>query len=150
MSSSEGKTASHLAAWANLPLRDRVADRFAAIIFAAEQIQSMLDIEGPLEDAPFDIAGTARAVSGLVRSVFPLLSGTMLRLGERDPELEEVLVRLDRDLNRVDRLRGPECDEAREEVERWAAPYALAFYCELRRLDDLRIWGVWWRPYAGK
>ena len=69
MSSSEDTATLHLAAWANLPLRDRIADRFAAIIFAAEQIQSMLDIEGPLEDAQFDVAGTARAVSRLVRSV---------------------------------------------------------------------------------
>lgn len=55
----------------------------------------------------------------------------------RDPELEEVLTRLEERLRAVERLRATSYDDELGLVERLAAPYALAFLYEIRRLDAL-------------
>ena len=128
--------------WANLTLEERVIDRLAAIAFAAEQIQNMLATERPLVGRRLGVDKAVREISDLVGSVFPILHRRTSAAGERDPDLEEFLGDLDRELQELEHLRGPERDIARGHVERKAAPYALALYYELRRLDDLRVWGA--------
>ena len=55
----------------------------------------------------------------------------------RDPELEDVLADLERRLQTIEHLRARAYDDKLAVVEELAAPYALAFLHEIRRLDRL-------------
>lgn len=55
----------------------------------------------------------------------------------RDPELEDVLVDLEDRLRAIEHVRTREYDDHLAVVEALAAPYALAFLHEIRRLDRL-------------
>lgn len=52
-----------------------------------------------------------------------------------DPELTDVFVTIRNGLARLEHLRGPERDAAYAWVEAFAAPYALAFFYALERLN---------------
>lgn len=56
---------------------------------------------------------------------------------ERDPELGDVLEEVSRRLKALESIRGRERDDALVLVEAYAAPYALAFFHEIERLDAL-------------
>ena len=56
----------------------------------------------------------------------------------RDPELEEVLQDLEGRLAEIEHIRTRDYDERLAVVEALAAPYALAFLHEIRRLDEMR------------
>lgn len=55
----------------------------------------------------------------------------------RDPELEDVLQDLEARLAAIATIRTREYDDKLAVVEAYAAPYALAFLHEIRRLDVL-------------
>jgi hypothetical protein len=139
-----------VARWGNLTLEERVADRLAAILFAAAEIGDMVALaESPAVLEPFRVAAEeiGRSLRNLVAqlptSISDLAFRNVITAAERDPELEQVLLKLDGDLRRsADFTKGAERDEWWEQVEHEAAPYALAFYYEIRRLDDLRLWGT--------
>ena len=55
----------------------------------------------------------------------------------RDPELEDVLRDLEERMAAIAQVRGRAYDDQLAVVEALAAPYALAFLHEIRRLDTL-------------
>lgn len=55
----------------------------------------------------------------------------------RDPELEDVLIDLEERLAAIEHVRSRQYDDQLCVVEALAAPYALAFLHEIRRLDAL-------------
>lgn len=57
----------------------------------------------------------------------------------RDPELEDVLRDLEEQLQEIEHIRTREYDDKLAVVEALAAPYALAFLHEIRRLDDMLL-----------
>ncbi|MDP9191110.1 MAG: hypothetical protein M3P06_05350 [Acidobacteriota bacterium] len=127
-----------VARWANLPLEDRIAERLAAILFAADEIRDMVALAGrPSDAAAFQSA--AEQVHDLVQPLLPPLARLTDLSIERDPELEQMLLQLDGDLSRSHATRGKERDTWWEQIEQGAAPYALAFYYEIRRLDYLLL-----------
>jgi hypothetical protein len=62
---------------------------------------------------------------------------TSARTLRRDPELEDVLEDLEKRLAEIEHVRTREYDDQLSVVEALAAPYALAFLHEIRRLDAL-------------
>lgn len=56
---------------------------------------------------------------------------------DRDPELDDVLRIIRERLAAVDREFGPERDARWQDVETFAAPYALAFLYEIERLEGM-------------
>ncbi|MEO8379649.1 MAG: hypothetical protein ABI779_08290 [Acidobacteriota bacterium] len=139
-----------VARWGNLPLEERVADRLAAILFAAAETGDMIALaEHPAGLEPFRVAveEIGRSLRGLIAQLSTSITDAAFRnvvnAAERDPELEQVLLKLDGDLRRSSAFtKGAERDAWWEQVEHEASPYALAFYYEIRRLDDLRLWGT--------
>jgi hypothetical protein len=139
-----------LARWGNLSLEERVADRLAAILFSAAELGDMIALaESPAGFEPFRVAAEeiGRSLRSLVAQLPTSITAAAFRnvvsAAERDPELEQVLLKLDGDLRRSsDFTKGAERDAWWEQVEHEASPYALAFYYEIRRLDDLRLWGT--------
>jgi hypothetical protein len=123
--------------WANLTLEERVAERMAVILFAAaDEIRDMMALAGQ----PWNASALQRAaeqVHELVQPVLPPLARLTDVSIERDPELEQMLLQLDGDLSCSHITPGSERDVWWEQIEREAAPYALAFYYEIRRLDSL-------------
>ena len=139
---------SAVARWGNLTLEERVADRLAAILFATAEIADMI----ALGDSPAGLEAVRTTVEEIGRSLRILVaqlpaSGAgafrnVVSAAYRDPELEQVLLKLDADLRHSSHFtRGAERDAWWEQVECEASAYALAFYYEIRRLDDLRLWG---------
>lgn len=57
----------------------------------------------------------------------------------RDPELEDVLRDLEERLAEIAHVRSREYDDKLSVVEALAAPYALAFLHEIRRLDGMLL-----------
>jgi hypothetical protein len=57
----------------------------------------------------------------------------------RDPELEDVLRDLEGRLEEIAHIRTREYDDKLAVVEALAAPYALAFLHEIRRLDSMLL-----------
>lgn len=55
----------------------------------------------------------------------------------RDPELEEVLADFEERLRAIEHVRTREYDDTLAVVEALAAPYAIAFLHEIRRLDGM-------------
>lgn len=53
----------------------------------------------------------------------------------RDPELATVFDTVDQRLRDIETLRGPAYDLALAWVEAFAAPYVLAFFYEIQRMD---------------
>jgi hypothetical protein len=111
-----------VARWANLSLEERIADRLAAILLAADEIRDMVSLAGQ---------PSARLADVLI---------------ERDPELELMLVQLDAELSRSQDICGMERETWWEQIDKRAAPCALAFYYEIRRLDRIRIWRTSFAP----
>jgi hypothetical protein len=58
---------------------------------------------------------------------------------EREPELEEVIVDLERRLTEIEPITTRDYDDRLAVVEALAAPYAIAFLYEIRRLDDVLV-----------
>lgn len=82
---------------------------------------------------------TQAIISRLVQLLLPPFARFADISVERDPELVQMLVQLDGDLSRSHATTGKERDTWWEQIEKDAAPYALAFYYEIRRLDRLRL-----------
>jgi hypothetical protein len=59
------------------------------------------------------------------------------RPGARDPELARLLRAVEQRLRAMERRRGIDRDVALAAVESYVAPYALALYYEICRLDDI-------------
>ena len=100
---------------------ERVAERMAVILSAEDEFRDMVTLAGP----PLNASPLQHPVEQVDDSI------------ERDPELEQTLLRLDADLTCSYTTRGKDRDLWWEEIEKKAAPYALAFYYEIRRLDSL-------------
>jgi hypothetical protein len=131
------------ATWTSLSLEKRLADRMLAIRFAADEVREVIAVASRTADIPASAAafdGTAEQIRNLMRPLLPLLESITSTNVERDAELEDVLVQLDADSAGVrKRASAEERERARCEIEAAAAPYALAFYYEIRRLDSLRV-----------
>ena len=127
-----------VARWANLPLEERIAERLAAILFAADEIRDMVAV-AELSPHTSAFLRASEQVRELVQPLLPPLARLTDISIERDPELEQMLLQLDGDLSRSHTTRGKERDAWWEQIEQDAAPYALAFYYEIRRLDSLLL-----------
>lgn len=132
-----------LATCGGLPLERRLADRMLAIGLAADEIRDRIALASSIGAVPASAATfdrTARQIRNLMRPLLPLLESMTTTGVERDAELEDVLLRLDADTAGVaDRESAEGRENAWREIEVTAAPYALAFYYEIRRLDSLRL-----------
>lgn len=127
-----------VARWANMSLDERIAERLTTILFAADEIRDMVVLAGKPSSA-LTAEKVAEQVQELAQSLLPPLTRLADASIERDPELEELLVKLDIDLSQSCAMRGNERDRWREQIEREAAPYALAFYYEIRRMDSIGL-----------
>ncbi len=58
---------------------------------------------------------------------------------EREPELEEVIVDLEQRLPDIEKIATREDDDRLAAIEALAAPYAIAFLYEIRRLEDALV-----------
>ncbi len=129
-----------MAAWGNMPLNERVLDRLADIIIAADEVRDMVEAEHGFE--PFDGFYTSlRSIKLDAGHVMQQLRPDGARgctdADARDPELTEVLNEIAR---RISANIVPPTGDARDaltKVEMYAAPYALAFFYEIQRLDAL-------------
>ena len=125
-----------LAAWANLSLEQRISDRTAAVILAAEQIRIMAElVESPSTLLTSIGAAAARAEYELrpLLSQLPVMPNAV---GDRDMEVAKILAELDRRLISGSRG-GPTSNTAWASAERVARAYGLAFYFEIRRLEHV-------------
>lgn len=132
------ETADAVARWANLSLEERIVDRVAAILFAADEIRDMVSLAGQ-PSRVLTLLSVAEQVHELVQPLLPPLTRLTDVSIERDPELEAMLLQLDVDLSRSEATHGRERDAWWKQIEHEAAPYALAFYYEIRKLDRLRL-----------
>lgn len=57
----------------------------------------------------------------------------------RSLEITEVLDEIEQRLNALETIRGPKRDQALERIENYAAPYALALFYEVIRLDSATL-----------
>lgn len=134
----DGKLPDAVARWANLSLEERIADRVFAILFAADEIRDMVALAGqPSSASAFQ--RVAEQVHELVQPLLPCLTGLISFPVERDPEVEQILLKLDISFSRSEAIRELDRDTLWERLENEAAPYALAFYYEIRRLDRFRL-----------
>jgi hypothetical protein len=131
------RAAERNARWANLPLEVRFAHSLAALRFATEELRLVIDQADAGGTFP-DLADASAAISELLR---PLLRHVVATPAgdrvQRDEEIAEVLDRLGHDLAGLKELRGPHRDEELARIEAIAAPYALVFYNEVCRMDDV-------------
>jgi hypothetical protein len=119
-----------IATWANLPIEERLADRLADLMLAADEIADMLQ-HGQNAAVPPIHAQIAR--------IYEEASAVMVLLPQpglgpsRDPEVADVLDRISAVLAEA----GAVQDEAYARAEAICAPYGLALYFEIIRLDAL-------------
>jgi hypothetical protein len=119
-----------IATWANLPIEESLADRLADLMLAADEIVDMLQ------------SGQSAAIPPIhaqITRIYEEASAVMVLLPQpglgpsRDPEVTDVLDRISAVLAEAGAVR----DEAYARAEAICAPYGLAFYFEIIRLDAL-------------
>ena|SRR5215212_10522570 len=128
-----------LARWANLPPEARIADRLADILVAVHDVRTILEDVPQLRDTLFHriyIEGVLGCVEELTRKLIERMPSPVAEI-ERDPELAAILDAVADRLRSRDRLQGIARDVALAALEMFAAPYALVFYDEIRRLDQI-------------
>jgi hypothetical protein len=118
-----------------LSIDERVAIHFGNIVVAARSIGIVLD-EAPHAGQLADIAMVARKIVLMAEAVIPRLPSPRAA-SSRDPELADVLERLKESLTFLDGLHGDEYERGLAAAEGFAAPYALAFFYEICRLDEV-------------
>ena len=125
----------------NLSLEERIADRVEAILFAAGEIRDMIALADAIAgEPPAEFDRVAERIYELVHPLLPFLTTFSAPNVERDPELEAAMLRLEAEMSRLlDRRSGLQTDEAWDRLDTSAAPYALAFFFEIRRLDHLYL-----------
>lgn len=139
------RSSSGLAAWGNTTLNARVLDLLADIVFAADEIRDMVEIEHgfPSFDGFADaLARISTDADGLIQQLGNGRGATArdVTSGDsyaRDPEIAELLAAIAQRLNALEPIQGPEHEEALELVEAYASRYALALFYEISRLDAL-------------
>jgi hypothetical protein len=140
----QNMTSNSLAEWANMTLEARVLDLIADIVFAADEARTLLEIEtapppsNGLTDALARISTEANALIERLGSSRRVTAGDPTRYPyTRDSEVAELLQAIRQRIEALEAIRGPERDEALVLVEAYAAPYALALFYEVNRLDSL-------------
>jgi hypothetical protein len=124
-----------------MTLNERVLDLLADIVFATEEIRDMVDLEQGLE-LFVGFNASLGAIGLESKRVMQQLSGAAPRtLGDhefgRDHALADVLDDIARRLASISHICTRDYDDALVLVEAFAAPYALAFFHEIQRLDAL-------------
>jgi hypothetical protein len=138
MSRWHDKSLEGLARWGNLPVEAKIADRLADLMFAADEILGLLGMTRAAVPAHL-----AAEIEARIARIYDDASALMVQLPpahstpRRDAEVAEVLDAIAIALERVEPLRGTERDVALGWVEAMAAPYALIFYYEVCRLDEV-------------
>lgn len=119
-----------IARWANLPPEERVADRVADILTAADDIRGMLhEIRGdPL--LALQVESAAEAIDETARSIMLVLPGPGAS-PERDSVVQSVLDDVAAWLQSSPQVRDLRALQA------FLAPYAALLYYEVRRLEYL-------------
>lgn len=128
-----------LARWGNLSPEDRFADRVADLLLAVEDLRDILDERPSLAVGPLaglDIAAMLGDVQRVAVAFSERLPAPALP-PSRDPELAHVLCETDHRLRRLRHVHGIARDVVLAAVERYVAPYALALFHEIRRLDAM-------------
>jgi len=130
-----------ISASGGFPFDQRIAERMAAILAAADEVRELIaraDLAGSIAASVLAFDKTAEQIRQLVHPLLPLLPMLRSKNIHRDPELEAVLSQLDLNMSRLaDRRSGEQVEKVWNELEITAAPYAIAFYFEIRRLDHL-------------
>jgi hypothetical protein len=123
--------------WGNLSPEERIAGHMTDIVDAAGHVRDVLAAEPYLPSvAMFDL----RAAVTIIETIAHELLVALPACGpppQRDPELAEVLDAVADRIARASRLRGEARDTALGSIEDFAAPYALAFFYEIERLEKL-------------
>lgn len=123
--------------WGNLSPEERIAEHMTEIVDAAAQVRDVLAAEPYLPSvAMFDLRAAVTIIETIARELLVVLPACGPP-PQRDPELAEVLDAVAGRLARVARLRGDVRDTALGSIEDFAAPYALAFFYEIERLEKL-------------
>ena len=124
-----------IAHWTNLT----TAERFAELLYDLLKINAALAGLVTFETLPgeFDRIDV-RAGLKVIHTICHEWLGRLpppVELPGRDPEIEGMLSAIEARFAAMRSLIGPEWDEAYEDIERFAEPYAIAFCAEIRRLD---------------
>jgi hypothetical protein len=125
-----------IARWANLSPEERVADRVADILTAAEDIRTM--IGGLRSDRllALEIESAIEAIDETASSVMVLLPQPGAG-PQRDPAVQSVLEDIDVWLQAESAKPESEERDIRFALQAFAAPYAPLLYFEIRRLEYL-------------
>jgi hypothetical protein len=118
-----------------ITMDERIAVYLSQIINAARSMRLSLD-EAPRAHQLADIAMVTRQILGLAEAIVPRLPPPALH-SSREPELKKVVDRIKSTLRSMDALRGHDYDQAFSALESFAAPYALALFYEICRLEEM-------------
>lgn len=136
-------TSSRLSEWGNMTPDARMLDLFAYIVFMADEARVIAEIENGLRSYT-GVADALTQISTEANALIQLVGDGRATAGDgarypytRDPEVSVLLESIRQRLDAMEAILGPERDEALESVEGYAAPYALALFYEINRLDSL-------------
>lgn len=79
-----------LARWGNRSLEERVQDRITAILFAADEIRSMIELTPGTTPHP-ELIDAVESIQALFRPMLSTIQIAAPYAAERDAELEDVL-----------------------------------------------------------
>jgi hypothetical protein len=122
-------------AWRALPPEERAADRLADILAATGHLREIVT-EAPSPLLPDnDLRATVTIMETLARALMERLPPPQPSSFYRDDDTTGMLDEVERRLNALDRLPRSERDPAHDAVERFAAPWVLVFFYEIRYLE---------------
>jgi len=124
-----------VATWANLSLEERLADRLSDMLLAAQEIQELL-ASAPDRSDLADLSEVMQRTHGDASAILRRLPAPR-DIPERNPELADVLDRINRALEEISGVRGQEHDVMLGWVEQLAASEVLSLFYEIQRLDAL-------------
>jgi hypothetical protein len=121
-----------------------ILDLISDIASAAGETRAMLASENGLplhsgmEEALTRISNVANVLIQQLGTCHGVIARGMGRYPfTRDPEITELLEGISRRLDSMEPLHGTKRDQTLELAERYAAPYAIALFHEVDRLDSL-------------
>lgn len=135
MSRWHDRSPSGRATWRALLPEERVADRLADILAAAADLRDIVT-ESPSPLLPgHDLRAAVTIMETLTRALMERLPPPQCSSFYRDEETAEILDEVDRRLEAIDRLPRTDRDAEHDAVERFAAPWVLVFFYEIRYLE---------------
>jgi hypothetical protein len=126
-----------IAHWASLSTAERLADLLHDLVKIHSALAGLVTFEIlPAEFDRIDVRAGLKVIHTICEEWRKRLPPPV-ELPGRDPELEDVLATIETRIAAMQSLVGPDWDEAYEDIERFAEPYAIAFCAEIRRLDRI-------------